>query len=314
MRTLIPLLALCLLLAACDRTDTAQQARIAALEKQAAELRDENTSQSAELQRLRDGPAVRPAPDRPAAPADHTDELRQAIARLEKRVAELEAAPKPAPPANPEPEPESKPDKAEPAQPATVNPERELEAVWPLVQSGADAGAIDELSGLAMRGDKSFRDTVIQRLRDWVKQEPENARARLALAVLLTTRFIDLRNEPMKQGALAAEVKQEIEKALEIDPGYYDAVHFLSILKVNYPSFTPEFKGAKTDLDKALEMQAQLPWEERFCDVYAAYGMWYRVQKKYDDALARVNDGLQKSSQNAGLLAEKANIEIARGE
>ncbi|MBX3459704.1 MAG: hypothetical protein KF696_07015 [Planctomycetes bacterium] len=312
MRTLIPLLALCVLLAACDRTDPAQQARIAALETQAAELRDESTRQSAELQRLRDESASRPAPDRAAAPADHTDELRQAIARLEKRVAELEAAPKPAPPARPEPD--SRTDQTEPAQPSPPNPERELEAVWPLVQSGADASAIDELSGLAMRGDKSFRDTVIQRLRDWVKQEPENARARLALAVLLTTRFIDLRNEPMKQGALAAEVKQEIERALEIDPGYYDAVHFLAILKVNYPSFTPEFKGAKTDLDKALEMQAQLPWEERFCDVYAAYGMWYRVQKKYDDALARVNDGLQKSSQNAGLLAEKANIEKARGE
>lgn len=312
MRTLIlALLLAAAFIAGCDRTDPAQQARIAALERQSAELQDENARQAADLALLRQQLADQPAP----APAttDRNEELHEAIAGLEKRVKQLETAPKPAAQAPPENKPAPEPEAPAADRPAP-NPERELEAVWPLVKGGTDAAAIDELMELATKGDKPFRDAIIQRVRDWVKEEPANARARLALAVVLTTRFRDLRTEPMKQGELAAEVKGELEKALEIDPAFYDAVHFMAILKANYPSFTPEFKGAQKDLDKALEMQAQLPWDERFCEVYVAYATWYRVQKKYEEALAKVNDGLQKSSQNAGLLAEKANIEKAKGE
>lgn len=314
MRPLIPVLLLAAaFIAGCDRTDPAQQARIAALERQAAELQDENVRQAADLAVLRQQLADQPVPEAAPATTDRTEELRAAVAGLEKRVKQLESAPKPEAEASPEATPAPKPDAPAADKPAP-NPERELEAVWPLVKGGTDAAAVDELAELAMKGDKPFRDAIIQRVRDWVIEEPENARARLALAVVLTTRFRDLRTEPMKQGELAAEVKGELEKALEIDPAFYDAVHFMAILKANYPSFTPEFKGAQKDLDKALEMQAQLPWDERFCEVYVAYAAWYRVQKKYEEALAKVNDGLQKSSQNAGLLAEKANIERARGE
>jgi tetratricopeptide (TPR) repeat protein len=242
-----------------------------------------------------------------------------ALAELEKRIAALEAH-KDADvvPATEQPKPEAAdapdapPAAAEP-RPETAQLLRRIDELLPIIKSSAGSGSeLNELVEPAWRAERSYRDALIEKVRQWVKDDPERSRARLALATVLTTRFRDLERDVMKQAELGSEVQKEVNKALEIDPESYDVWHFLATSNVYYPTFTTEFQEANKALDKALTMQAGMAWEERFCEIYASYGMWYRKQNKLDDALAKVNEGLEKSAQDKGLLAEKAAIEKAR--
>ncbi|MCB9895069.1 MAG: hypothetical protein H6839_11515 [Planctomycetes bacterium] len=245
------------------------------------------------------------------------DDNSEEVARLNKRIGELQSEIdrlKAAPVAS-EPEKDST-DPAEPTKtPVDPQPDpelqRKLEDLLPLVKGETGSESLRKLQTLLYSADKATRDDYIAKVRKWVEDEPQNKQARMALASVLTTRFQDLKN-PMDQGALATQIKKETETALEIDPEYYEAQHFLAILKVNYPTFMPEFTGADKDLDKALELQAKMTWEDRFADIYSAYGMWYRKQEKYDEAAAKVQAGLDHAPRNQGLLDEQQAIEDAR--
>lgn len=209
---------------------------------------------------------------------------------------------------NPEDTPEATPDVPDP------KVKQRLSELWPLVKTGTDREALNEALRLANGADKETRDDFITKMQTWVKDEPNNKYARLAFAQALTTRFQDLEGKFMKQGELAGQVKSETDKALETDPDYYDAVHFLAILKVNYPAFTPEFKEANGDLDKALELQKTLTWEDHFADIYTAYAQWHRKQGQLDAASTKVQAGLDHAPRNQGLLDEQKRIEDAANE
>ncbi len=309
------------LLVGCNRTDTHSEARLNTMASELADMHEHNLDLTGEMVKLKDEVALLRARNatlqadnerQPALDTSQVNAMQAEITALTTRVSALEKQIASQASAG-----TSKPEIAEPTpaedtpKPDAAAADRQYETLWPLVKSG-DKKAMNELSELANGSSKEFRDRVIKQARDWVKDEPENKQARLTLASLLVSRFQDLRSEPMKQGALAGEIVTEIDKALTIDPDYYEARHFLAIMKANYPTFAPEFKTANIDLDKALEMQAQMPWEDIFCEIYAAYSMWFRKQGKLDEALAKVNAGLEKSSQDAGLLAEKEAVLAAQ--
>lgn len=317
----VSLVLLAAVFAGCNRTDPQSDARLNTVTTELAEIHQHNLDLTSEMVKLKDEVAVLRARNatlqassesKPSIDTGRADALQAEILALAKRVSELEKqlASQPAASTSKPVDAEPKPADDKPAN-DTAAADRQSEALWPLVKSG-DKKAMNDLSELANSSSKEFRDKVIKQARDWVKDEPESKQARLTLASVLVSRFQDLRSEPMKQGALAGEIITEIDKALTIDPDYYEARHFLAIMKANYPTFAPEFKTANVDLDKALEMQAQMPWEETFCEIYVAYSMWFRKQGKLDDALARVNAGLEKSSQDAGLLAEKEAVLAAQ--
>jgi outer membrane murein-binding lipoprotein Lpp len=321
-KLMIPILAGALVLAGCGQKDDAQ--KVASLESQVSTLEAEIERQIARNEtlqtqntdydtRLRDATAERDSlriqlnrlESSEKDTAGDTDALKARIAELEAEVEALRqaAAATPDPETTPEPEPPVKID--------TEAVKRKMEELWPLLQAG-DRNALGDMQDLLDGANKELRDTYITQVRDWVKDEPESKQARMVLAVALATRFQDLK-DPMQMGALAGEIKDQTEAALKIDPDYYEARHFLAILKANYPSFTPEFKTANEALDKALELQAKMTWEDRFADIYAAYGMWYRMQKQYDDAAAKVQAGLDLAPRNQGLLDEMKRINNAQG-
>ena len=236
----------------------------------------------------------------PESTVDDTEALKQRITALEAELESLKQE-------TTDPEPDTDP--AEQPEIDTVTITRKMEELWPLVKAG-DRQALGEMQSQLNGANKEIRDSYISELRDWVSNEPSSKHARYALAIGLATRFQDL-TDPMQQGALAGEIQTETMKALEIDPEYYEAQHFLAILRVNYPSFTPEFKDADESLDKALELQSKLTWEDRFAEIYAAYGKWYRVQKMYDEANAKVQAGLDLAPRHQALLDEQQRIEDA---
>jgi hypothetical protein len=300
-----------LMLTACSRDD----GRAAALELELAQARDaiddlelELALERSRVAQLKGSLDAAPAPV--SAPDDSSELLRE-IAALRERIAQLEASPEPEPaveqPAQGDVLPEPPPADGDALR-------RRLDQLLPAVQARGAGTELDELTGLALQGDKEFRDEVIERIRAWSQAEPESAKAKLALAQILTARFADLDGRFMEQGRLAAEVRREVDAALSIDPEFYDAVHFLAILKVNYPTFTNEFKTANVELDRALELQQQLPWEPRFAAIYAFYSLWYRKQDKLDEAEERVNAGLRLAPQAQSLLDEKAAVEAARSQ
>lgn len=320
-------------LAACTLAgckDAHTEAELASAKTQLAARQAEVDAAQAELQKankrlaelkaeLAGAPIVaeRPAMETPGDSAEVL-RLKAALADQEKRVKELESqlaaakAAQPATPAQPE-----KPAETPKADPATVEEAvKRVDELLPLVKS--DAGTAkqrDDLVNLMFKADKATRDRVIEELQKWVKDEPGNKHARLSLANALVSRFADIKREDfMGQATLAGKVTDEAQKALEIDPDYYEAVAFLALMKVQYPPFTPEFKAANKDLDRALELQARQSWVDEFADIYAGYSAWYRKQGKLDEAAAKVQAGLDKAPRNEGLLAEKKLVEDARAE
>jgi outer membrane murein-binding lipoprotein Lpp len=247
--------------------------------------------------------------ERASTTDDRAEKLSARITQLEAEIERLKKQPEaptelPVKPAEPEPQPAPEPAKPDP------EVVKRLDELLPMIKA-ADSKSMETAYELIVASDKQTRDDFIARVQQWVKDEPQSKVARLALATVLVSRFRDLK-DPMKQGALAGQIKTETEKAIEIDPEYYDAVHFLAVLQVNYPTFTPEFKDANTTLDKALSMQENMTWEDRFAEIYAAYGMWYRMQEKYEDAAAWVQKGLDKAPRDQGLLDEQKAIEDAK--
>lgn len=327
-KLMIPTLLAAMILAGCGRTDqpeklASMQAQISTLEEDNKKLRAENETLSDQRTdydtQLHDVTTERDdlarqlraleTEDKPEAAPDETADLKKRITELE---AEIEAL-KEAAAAAKQPEETTEPETTDPEPVIDVEAvTRKMEELWPLIKAG-DRQALGDMQDQLNGANKELRDTYIQKVKDWVNEEPKNKHARVTLAAALATRFQDLK-DPMKMGALAGEIKTETEEALEIDPDYYEAQHFLAILKVNYPSFTPEFKSADESLDRALELQADMTWEDRFADIYAAYGMWYRMQKKYDDAAAKVQAGLDLAPRYQGLLDEQQRIEEARNE
>lgn len=282
------------------------------LQGENTQLNDDLRDTRAKLVVLRDkaGDAP-PAPDKDeGAEKDSAVEvktLEDKIASLEEEIEELKAR---ANEVETDPEADEAPDETDAPDPAIVK--QEIADLMPLVKAG-DRKAISDLQDAIRGADKQTRDDAIQTVRDWVKDDPDNKHARLTLAGVLVTRFQDLKS-PMQQGALAGEVSEEVEKALKIDPDYYEAQHFLAILKVNYPTFAPEFKSADGELDKALELQKNMTWEDRFAEIYTAYAVWYRKQGKLDDAATWAQKGLDHAPRNEGLLNEKGKIETAKAE
>ncbi len=281
-----------------------QQARVETLQDQLTQLDTDLRDARGEADALKLKLSKAEKPDNSA----ELQRLQSRITELEAEIERLKSTPVESPSIEPAP-PEVR---TEPEPKADPQAKQRLDELLPLVKTGTDQAALNEALGLIEKADKPTRDEFIAQLRQWTKDEPGNKHARLALALALTSRFQDLRGDMMKQGALAAEVKKETDKALAIDPDYYEAVHFLAILKANYPSFTPEFKDAPASLDKALELQANMTWEDRFAEIYTAYAMWYRVQKKYDEAAAKVQAGLDHAPRNQGLIDEQQAIEKAR--
>jgi tetratricopeptide (TPR) repeat protein len=287
------------------------QDEIAHANTQAADLR----RQLARLQQQLDA-AAKSAQAGPAAPTPdpRVEQLQATIAALEKRIAELESA-KPQPAAEtPRPaQPETGPSPAPDAR-AKAEAVARLDALLPLVKSdAATTRQRDEMLELLFKTDKETRDRVIAEMQKWVTDEPSNKQARLALASALVSRFADLkRDDFMGQATLAGKITEEAEEALKLDPEFYDAVAFLALMKVEYPTFSPEFKGANKDLERALKLQAKMTWEDHFADIYVGYSTWYRKQGKLDEAAARCQAGLDKAPRHEGLLAEKKKVEDAR--
>ena len=323
----IPTLLLGLPIAGCSRQ--AEPEKVASLQAQVQTLETENEKLQAENDTLHDqrtdyDTQVRELTNerdrllgqvrdleardtREPAPVETTDEtptLKKRIAELEAEIETLKAEASPA----------AETETVEAPPEVEVDPEvkRQLADLLPLVKGETSTDSLEKLVGTLERADEQTRIDYVEEMRNWVKNDPESKHAHLALALTLTARFQDLEGDIMKQAALAGEVAEETNKAIEIDPEFYEAVHFLGILQVNYPSFTPEFKEANKTLDRALEMQAEMTWEDDFAEIYAAYGMWYRVQKKYDDAAAKVQAGLDLAPRNQGLLDEQQRIEDAR--
>lgn len=307
------LFVLSVLLIGCEqKVPEADGHKLAALETRLAQAERRADDAAATSQRL-EGELTKLANAKPDAPAadPRVAELEQAVKQLSERIAELTPIATEQPAANAETEP-AKPAVNVETKPAPEEVLRRINVLLPNLKTDCGTGAQrDELLGLLFQADKETRDRVIAEMREWAKAEPENKHARLGLANALVSRFADVSDDIMKQGALAAEIMKEAGTAQELDAEFYDALHFIALMKAGYPSFAPEFTQAAKDMDRALAMQANMTWEDRFADIYTAYAKWYRVQKKYDNALAKAQAGLDLAPRNAELLAEKAAIEKA---
>ncbi|MBP9892331.1 MAG: hypothetical protein KBG84_10555 [Planctomycetes bacterium] len=174
-----------------------------------------------------------------------------------------------------------------------------------------DTAARKAFMELMWEVDAKTRKEVVDKLKAMVAENPEDKTLRLTLAEALMSQWRDVK-PGIEQGIWANNVLKESKKAAQIDPDYYDAVAFMATFKSNYPEGFPEFAEAPKDLDKALELQSKMAWEDRFGEIYVAYAQWYFKQQKYDEAMAKVQAGLDKDARNQELIDLKKKIEEAK--
>lgn len=312
-----------LLLAGCgakeDPKVPALEKRLATLESRVDEERSERERLVAENQSLRKAlDAVKPEKREPTPAGITRDEMQKELDDLARALRKEFGRPATSTqPAKPETKPEAK---AAPAsEPTDADKAKKIEEAKAKLSDKltrfyadlADRALTQEVYELLWQADGKTRKEVVDKLKAMVAENPEDKHLRLALANALLTTFADVK-PGIEQGVLAGAVMREAKTAEKIDPDYYDAVAFIAVYKANYPEGFVEFNEAWKDLDKALAMQAKMPWEDRFGDIYAAYGAWYFKQKKYDEAMAKVQAGLDKDARNPQLIELKKRIEDAR--
>lgn len=321
MKRLLMVTVAALSLGGCGQSDArvgALETKLAAADARLAELETQGQTQAqglkaaqAELAALKQGQDKldRKLSDLP--PPLTLAEVQAAVAAaLDKRETTQPEPAKPPEKAAPEAGAEAKP--ALPADAKAEEARRKLADLLPGYYANlGDPQTRQKVNDLLWEADAETRKEVVAKLKALVADEPENKHLRMALAEAMTSTFRDVK-QGLEQGILASNIMKEAKKAQSIDPDYYDAVHFVAVFKANYPPGFPEFEGAKADLDKALSMQAKMTWEARFTEIYEAYGKWYLVQKKYDDALAITQAGLDKDARAENLIALKQRIEEAR--
>ncbi|KAA0207897.1 hypothetical protein EDM80_15630 [bacterium] len=323
MKRLLMVTVAALSLGGCGQSDArvgALETKLAAADARLAELETQGQTQAqglkaaqAELAALKQGQDKldRKLSDLP--PPLTLAEVQAAVAAaLDKRESTQPEPAKPPEKAAPEAGAEAKPALPADAKAKAEEARRKLADLLPGYYANlGDPQTRQKVNDLLWEADAETRKEVVAKLKALVADEPDNKHLRMALAEAMTSTFRDVK-QGLEQGILASNIMKEAKKAQSIDPDYYDAVHFVAVFKANYPPGFPEFEGAKADLDKALSMQAKMTWEARFTEIYEAYGKWYLVQKKYDDALAITQAGLDKDARAENLIALKQRIEEAR--
>ncbi|MCC6574112.1 MAG: hypothetical protein IT462_09990 [Planctomycetes bacterium] len=281
-----------------DRIETSEKAQTR-MDKDLADLRadlkkagDANLRLESEIRTLRE-----------AAPVGMSPEDVRAEVRKEVAAATPKTAPKVDEPKKPEVVETPKPLPGAGETGAEIARKLELAKADMSIRENMRA-AIDALG----QADKQTRADFVAELKKQVAEKPDDKFLRLGLATAMTTQFEDV-GPGMEQGKLAYAIAEHADKAIELDKDYYDAVHFIAIFHSHYPPGFPEFKKAGKELDRAIELQAKLVWEETFTEIYGAYGRWLAAQDKKEEALAKVQAGLDKSPRNETLLAQKKELE-----
>lgn len=77
------------------------------------------------------------------------------------------------------------------------------------------------------------------------------------------------------------DAQKHVEKALELDPNYADALTLRAILKLD----ARDSEGAVTDLEKAIQSDGNYPM------AYMVLGSAFNMQSKFDDALRALQHG-----------------------
>lgn len=313
----MPALWLCGCGAQDDSKVVALEKRVVAMEARAEEEKGEREKLATENQNLR---KTLEGWKRDAAPAAQAGVTREELKKeIEDVIAALRKELAPAKPAETtsaegvtgKAEPPREKTDAEKAKAIEEARARLAEKLPGFYANVGDTAARKAFMELMWEVDAKTRKEVVDKLKAMVAENPEDKTLRLALSEALMSQFRDVK-PGIEQGIWANNVLKESKKATLIDPDYYDAVAFMATFKANYPEGFPEFNEAPKDLDKALELQSKMTWEDRFGDIYVAYAQWYFKQQKYDEATAKVQAGLDKDARNQELIDLKKKIEEAK--
>lgn len=315
----LPLLLMCGCGAHDDSKVSALEKRVVAMEARADEEKGEREKLATENQNLRKSlEAMKAEKGEPRAAGVTREEMKKELddmaAALRKEFARPAATPETT---KAETKPETRAgtggektdaDKAKKMEEAKAKLAEKLTRFY---ADATDRANNSDVYELLWQVDAKTRKEVVDKLKAMVAENPEDKHLRLALANALITTFADVK-QGIEQGVLAGAIMKEARTAEKIDPDFYDAVAFIAVYKANYPEGFAEFNEAWKDLDKALEMQAKMPWEDRFGEIYVAYSAWFFKQKKYDEALTKAQAGLDKDARNQELIDLKKKIEEAK--
>lgn len=301
-----------------DSKLSALEKRVVAAEARAESEKEDRDRLATEIGGLKDELAkARKAAPVESGPGLTRDDMKKeigaAIDALRKELAQAKPAETPGAGSGPtakveEPKEKTEAEKAKAVEDAKAKLAEKLTRYY---ENVADLTLSKEVHDLLWQVDAKTRKEVVDKLKALVAENPEDKNLRIALAQAMTSTFRDVK-PGIEQGILASNIMKEAKKATLIDPDFYDAVAFMAVFKANYPEGFTEFAEAGKDLDKALELQGKMTWEDRFGEIYVAYAQWYLKQKKYDEALAKAQAGLDKDARNQDLIDLKKQIEDAK--
>jgi tetratricopeptide (TPR) repeat protein len=151
-----------------------------------------------------------------------------------------------------------------------------------------DADALFLLGKIALLQEDG--DTAVPLLEKAAKLKPASADIHYWLA--LANRDVMMRSSFFKQPSYAGKMRQELERAIQIDPNHYDARMAL----MDYFVFAPAIAGGSEE--KALAQAAEVKRRDRFAG-HRAYARLYIRQKKLDLARKEWVDAVREEPNSA---------------
>lgn len=267
------------------------------------------------------------------APELATDELvtlRAAVERAETRRTELAAELRRAPqPSTSAPSEGAGPDDAElaaalarwraanPAEVERLSAARTAPA--PTLEGERDLATLPIEVLVRELGDADFgddaRQALFQKLRDLGRideyvaamerraaADPDDPALQIALGQAYLQKLFGMGASP-EVGTLAMQADRAFDRALELEPGNWNARFTKAVALSNWPAFLGRGPEAIDQFEQLIEAQAGLPPEPHFAYPYLFLGNMHQASGELPKAIAIWKAGLQSYPDDPGLLA-----------
>ena len=146
-------------------------------------------------------------------------------------------------------------------------------------------------------------DQWIQRLRNSVKESPNDAELRMDLADAYVAKLLTVPFGP-ERGVWGVKAERQWSEALDIDPDHWEAQYSLAYNHSMYPEFLGKTDDAILGFQRAVEIQKRQPHDEKFAQAYLGLARMYERKGRLKDAIATLTEAAGVHTRDARVQAE----------
>lgn len=147
-------------------------------------------------------------------------------------------------------------------------------------------------------------DDFLAWIQDMAANDPKNPELQVALGVAYLQKLFDLGGASPEVGDLATQADLAFDRALELDPGNWDARFTKAVALSNWPAFLGRQPEAIAQFETLLAQQQLSPPDPQYAQTYLFLGNMYVQTGERAKAIETWRDGLARYPDDAALLEQ----------